>query len=63
MGGAYKWPSLKEVVQYRKDVRGLVCDLISSAPLSLPVTMDTPWVRQSQFYGIYVSTHYICTYV
>ena len=44
MGGAYQWPGLEEVMEYRRKVRQLVCDLISSAPLSLPVTMDSPWV-------------------
>ena len=45
MGGAFQWPGLKEVMGYRETVRQLVCDVISSAPLSLPVTMDKSWVR------------------
>ena len=45
MGGAFQWPGLKEVMEYRETVRQLVCDVISSAPLSLPVTMDNSWVR------------------
>ena len=44
MGGAYQWPRLNEVMEYRKTVRQLVCDLISSSSLSLPVSMDNPWV-------------------
>ena len=44
MGGAYQWPGLNEVMEYRKTVRQLVCDLISSSSLSLPVSMDNPWV-------------------
>ena len=44
MGGAYQWPGLNKVMQYRKIVRQLVCDVINSAPLSLPVTMENPWV-------------------
>ena len=46
MGGAYQWPGLNEVMQYRKFVRQLVCDVINSAPLSLPVTMENPWVSE-----------------
>ena len=47
MGGAYEWPKLSEVMEYRQSVRQLVCDVISSTPLSLPVTMDDPWVSVS----------------
>jgi 5-histidylcysteine sulfoxide synthase len=43
MGGAFQWPGLKEVMEYRETVRALVCDVISSSPLSLPVSMDNPW--------------------
>ena len=46
MGGAYQWPGLSEVMEYRKSVRQLVTDLITSAPLSLPVTPEHPWVRE-----------------
>ena len=45
MGGAYQWPGVNEVMQYRKSVRQLMTDLITSAPLSLPVNMDSPWVN------------------
>ena len=45
MGGTFQWPGLKEVMEYRETVRELVCDVISSSPLSLPVSMDNPWVR------------------
>ena len=50
MGGAYQWPGLSEVMQYRKTVRQLVTDLISSATPSLPVTMDHPWVRADMIF-------------
>ena len=50
MGGAYQWPGLSEVMQYRKSVRQLVTDVITSAPLSLPVTPDHPWVRETYMY-------------
>jgi 5-histidylcysteine sulfoxide synthase len=43
MGRAYLWPGLSEVMEYRRTVRQLVSDVISSAPLSLPVSMDSPW--------------------
>ena len=49
MGGAYQWPGLNEVMEYRKTVRQLVCDLISSSSLSLPVSMDNPWVSSQQW--------------
>ena len=46
MGGAYQWPGLSEVMQYRKSVRQLMTDLIASASLSLPVTPEHPWVSR-----------------
>ena len=45
LGGAYKWPSLKDVLEYRKQVYDLVCKLIETAPLELPITMENLWVR------------------
>ena len=59
MGGAYQWPRLSEVMQYRKNVRQLMTDLISSAPLSLPITMDSPWVSGTPCAGSYGPTLYI----
>ena len=44
MGGAYQWPEVREVMEYRRTVKELVTDLINSAPLELPVTTDHPWV-------------------
>lgn len=44
MGGAYQWPEVREVMEYRRTVKELVTDLIDSAPLELPVTADHPWV-------------------
>jgi len=46
MGGAYQWPEIREVMEYRRTVKELVTDLINSAPLELPVTTDHPWVRR-----------------
>ena len=47
MGGVYQWPGVAEVMQYRRTVRQLVSDLITSASLTLPVTMESPWVSGS----------------
>ena len=44
MGGAYQWLGLMEVMEYRGAVKQLVIDLINSAPLELPVTLEHPWV-------------------
>lgn len=44
MGGSYKWPSVDEVVAYRKEVRQIILQIIQDTPLKLPVTMNSPWV-------------------
>ena len=50
MGGAFEWPSLKEVHEYRTTVRDVVSTVIASTPIELPITMDSPlWVRCSAF--------------
>lgn len=46
MGGAFKWPSLHEVLDYRSQVRELVIDVIENAPLKLPITQQHPWVSE-----------------
>jgi len=43
MGGSFKWPRLSEVLEYRRQVRELVINIIETAPLELPVTQDHPW--------------------
>ncbi|CAH1775547.1 unnamed protein product [Owenia fusiformis] len=43
MGGSYKWPSIAEVVDYRRRVRHIILDVINHTPLTLPVTMESPW--------------------
>lgn len=44
-GTHYKWPKVDEVREYRKKVRALVDDLITSLPLTLPITQDSPmWI-------------------
>ena len=45
MGGKFEWPALSDVVEYRRQVRKLVLDVIDRTPLSLPITQDSPWVR------------------
>ena len=47
MGGAYKWPSLAEVVEYRRKVRDVVTNIIKDTPLQLPITMESKWVSTS----------------
>ena len=44
MGGAFKWPCLQDVMDYRQQVRELVTTVIKTAPLDLPVTPEHPWV-------------------
>lgn len=45
MGGAYKWPCLREVMEYRQMVRDMVIHVIETAPLKLPINQEHPWVR------------------
>jgi len=41
----YKWPMVEEVREYRKKVRGLVDELITTLPLTLPITQDSEmWI-------------------
>jgi len=41
----YKWPKVEDVREYRKKVRSLVDGLISSLPLTLPITQESPiWI-------------------
>ncbi|RDD47828.1 Hercynine oxygenase [Trichoplax sp. H2] len=43
MGGNFKWPSVKDILDYRAKVRKVVLDVIDTAPLVLPITQDSPW--------------------
>nr|KAG5714088.1 hypothetical protein BaRGS_020416 [Batillaria attramentaria] len=43
MGGSYKWPSVDDVVEYRRNVRNIILKLINDTPLQLPIDMDSPW--------------------
>ena len=46
MGGAYQWPSLEDVLDYRQKVFDLVMDVIEREPLQLPITQESPWVNR-----------------
>lgn len=44
MGGSYKWPSVNEVMDYRRTVRNIIIKMIQDTPLVLPITKESPWV-------------------
>ena len=44
MGGAYQWPKVEDVLDYRKQVYDTIMDVIDQQPLKFPVTQDSPWV-------------------
>ena len=39
----YEWPSIQETKAYRDKVYAVVCDVIDTLPLTLPITEDSPW--------------------
>ncbi|BBG66399.1 glutamate synthase [NADPH] large chain [Hydrogenimonas sp.] len=39
----YDWPSVEKTRSYRRSVRELVDGLISTLPLELPITWESPW--------------------
>ena len=39
----YKWPEVKAVRRYRDEVRSLVDNLITTLPMTLPITQESPW--------------------
>lgn len=49
MGDSFEWPSLKDVVDYRRRVRKLILDVIERTPLELPIRKDSPWVKSIIF--------------
>ena len=51
MGGAFKWPAIRDVLEYRAQVREMVIDVIENAPLQLPITQEHPWVRSKDIFG------------
>lgn len=40
-GNKFQWPSLDDVIDYRRRVRRLVCDVIDRCDIQLPVTIDS----------------------
>ncbi|ESO92928.1 hypothetical protein LOTGIDRAFT_239568 [Lottia gigantea] len=43
MGGSYKWPTIESVVDYRRQVRNIITNIIEKTPLELPINMESPW--------------------
>ena len=43
-GKKFQWPSLDDVIDYRRRVRRLVCDVIDRTDIQLPVTIDSQLV-------------------
>lgn len=39
----YDWPTVEEAMTYRRTMRAKVDELISSLPLTLPITWESPW--------------------
>ncbi len=39
----YDWPAVNEVRAYRKTMRAVVDKLITTMPLTLPISWDSPW--------------------
>lgn len=44
MGNKYIWPSVYEVVQFRKKVKDLILKVIERTPLQLPINFESAWV-------------------
>ena len=44
MGGEYKWPTVDDVMDYRRTVRNLIIQMIQDTPLVLPINKESPWV-------------------
>ncbi|WP_299733032.1 5-histidylcysteine sulfoxide synthase [uncultured Endozoicomonas sp.] len=41
----YRWPSVKQVHEYRQKVRAVVCDFIESMPIEMPIHWESPaWI-------------------
>ncbi|MDN5874378.1 MAG: 5-histidylcysteine sulfoxide synthase, partial [Sinobacteraceae bacterium] len=39
----YNWPTVAQVQAYRDQVRAMVCEVIDTAPLTLPIDWNNPW--------------------
>lgn len=44
LGGAFDWPTVEQVHEYRNQVKTIVKNAIESYPLDLPITQLSPWV-------------------
>ena len=44
MGPKFCWPKLDDVIEFRRQVRMRVIDVIERCELCLPVTIDSPLV-------------------
>ena len=44
MGPKFSWPTVDDVIQFRRRVRELILDVIDRSELELPVTFDSPMV-------------------
>ncbi len=61
MGGAFSWPTMPEVVEYRRQVRELILNIIADTPLELPITKKSPWVCSNSSFIILIS--FLCVHV
>ena len=43
-GNKFKWPSIDDVIEYRRRVRRLICDFIDRCDIQLPVAIDSQLV-------------------
>ena len=56
MGGAYIWPRLCEVLEYRNKVKQVVSNVIDNGSIVTPITQQLPWV-------CYVNQKYLCMFI
>ena len=65
MGGAFSWPSMPEVVEYRRQVREMILKIIDDTPLELPITKGSPWVCANSFYFVILISflHVHCMFI
>lgn len=45
MGGSFQWPSVGDVLEYRQQVRQTILQLLDTVEIQLPITQDSPLVR------------------
>ena len=59
MGGKFRWPSVKEVAEYRLKVRNFLIQVIDRTPLQLPVTPESPWVSSQLLIRFYPTPQHV----